>query len=204
MIGIDQLLSASLEKIIRSNLGDATVLKIQDRLFEKFGISMTQSMEEFDKLDFVLREFFGAGAEGLERKFLDSVCSIKSNKDQIQKRFTIKDESISKSILDSYTDAETLKILNASIGEPWTISEMLEKLNISKTSGYRKISILIEQGLLIKSDYEFTPNNRKIDKYKSLFDNVKIDITNNKVTINVQFTQDIFSHSSILQTVYGA
>ncbi len=204
MIGVDQLLSASLEKIIRSNLGDATVLKIQDRLFEKFGISMTQSMEEFDKLDFVLREFFGAGAEGLERKFLDSVCSIKSNKDQIQKRFTIKDESISKSILDSYTDAETLKILNASIGEPWTISEMLEKLNISKTSGYRKISKLIEQGLLIKSDYEFTPNNRKIDKYKSLFDNVKIDITNNKVTINVQFTQDIFSHSSILQTVYGA
>jgi predicted transcriptional regulator len=204
MIGADQLLSASLEKIIRSNLGDATVLKIQDRLFEKFGISMTQSMEEFDKLDFVLREFFGAGAEGLERRFLDSVCSIKSNKDQIQKRFTIKDESISKSILDSYTDAETLKILNASIGEPWTISEMLEKLNISKTSGYRKISILIEQGLLIKSDYEFTPNTRKIDKYKSLFDNVKIDITNNKVTINVQFTQDIFAHSSILKTIYGA
>ncbi len=204
MIGADQLLSRSLEKIIRSNLGDATVLKIQDRLFEKFGISMTQSMEEFDKLDFVLREFFGAGAEGLERKFLDSVCSIKSNKDQIQKRFTIKDESISKSILDSYTDAETLKILNASIGEPWTISEMLEKLNISKTSGYRKISRLIEYGLLIKSDYGFTPNNRKIDKYKSLFDNVKIDITNNKVTINVQFTQDIFSNSTILQTVYGA
>jgi len=204
MIGVDQLLSASLEKIIRSNLGDATVLKIQDRLFEKFGISMTQSMEEFDKLDFVLREFFGAGAEGLERKFLDSVCSTKSNKDQIQKRFTIKDESISKSILDSYTDAETLKILNASIGEPWTISEMLEKLNISKTTGYRKISTLIELGLLIKSDYEFTPNNRKIDKYKSLFDNVKIDITNNKVTINVQFTQDIFAHSSILKTVYGA
>jgi len=204
MIGIDQLLSGSLEKIIRSNLGDAVVLKIQDRLFEKFGISMTQSMEEFDKLDFVLREFFGAGAEGLERKFLDSVCSIKSNKDQIQKRFTIKDESISKSILDSYTDAETLKILNASIGEPWTISEILEKLNISKTTGYRKISTLIENGLLIKCDYEFTPNNRKIDKYKSLFDNVKIEITNNKVTINVQFTQDIFSHSSILQTVYGA
>lgn len=204
MIGVDQLLSASLEKIIRSNLGDATVLKIQDRLFEKFGISMTQSMEEFDKLDFVLREFFGAGAEGLERKFLDSVCSVKSNKDQIQKRFTIIDESISKSILDSYTDAETLKILNASIGEPWTISEMLEKLNISKTTGYRKISTLIEHGLLIKSDYEFTPNNRKIDKYKSLFDNVKIDITNNKVTINVQFTQDIFAHSSILKTIYGA
>ena len=84
------------------------------------------------------------------------------------------------------------------------VSTLVCQCDISKTSGYRKISILIEQGLLIKSDYEFTSNNRKIDKYKSLFDNVKIDITNNKVTINVQFTQDIFSNSSILKTVYGA
>ena len=203
MIGADQLLASSLEKVIRNNLGDATVHKIQDRLFEKFGISITESMEKFDKLDFVLREFFGAGAEGLEKKFLDSICSIKSKKDQTQKRFTLSDETIVQAVLNSYTDAETSKILNASIGEPWTISEMLEKLNISKTSGYRKISSLIECGLLIKSDYEFNSNNRKIDKYNSLFDNVKIDITNNKVTINVQFTQEVFAHSSILQTVYG-
>ena len=73
MIGVDQIFAATLEKIIVKNLGKTTVQKIQDRLFEKFGISITTAMEEFEKMDFVLREFFGAGAEGLEKKFLDNL-----------------------------------------------------------------------------------------------------------------------------------
>ena len=199
--GFDQLFSTSLERIIQDNLGETTFNKIQDRLFEKFGISVTTSMNEFDKLDFVLREFFGAGAEGLEKKFMDNICSVKSKKDKIEKRFTIKDSTISKSILKAFSDDEMSKILNASIGEPWTASEILEKLNIPKTSGYRKINSLVEQGLLIKAGQHLTENRRKVDKYKSLFDNVNIDF-NNKVTVNVQFTQEVMTNSSILNTVY--
>lgn len=202
MSGVDQLFSTSLEKIILDNLGESTFNKIQDRLFEKYGISITTSMGEFEKIDSVLREFFGAGAEGLERKFLDNICSIKSKKDEIEKRFTITEPAISKSILHAFSDEEMSKILNASIGEPWTASEILEKLDIPKTSGYRKINSLVEQGLLIKTGYDLTENRRKVDKYKSLFDNVNIDF-NNKVTVNVQFTHDIITNSSILNTVYG-
>lgn len=202
MTGIDQLFASSLEKIIRENLGDVTIHKIQERLFEKFGISITQAIMEFDKLDFVLREFFGNGAEGLEKKFLDSICSIKSEKDKAEKRFTISDSEISESILKAFSDSEMSKILNASIGEPWTITDILAKLDIPKTSGYRKINFLIEEGLLIKIGTEMTANRRKIDKYKSLFDNVNIDFKN-KISVNVQFTQDIITKSTILQTVYG-
>ncbi|QLH11244.1 transcriptional regulator [Nitrosarchaeum sp. AC2] len=203
MTGVTQLLAKSLEKTMLKNLGENTVHKIQDRLFERYGISITQSMEEFEKLDSVLREFFGAGAEGLERKFLESLCSIKSKKDQTQKRFTIYDQSINQSILKAYSDDEASKILNASIGESWTILEMLEKLQIPQTSGYRKVNSLIEDGLLIKDGHEISASGRKTDKYKSLFDNVEIDIKNNKVTVNVQFTQNVIDQSPILQTVYS-
>ena len=202
MTGVDQLFSTSLEKIILDNLGESTFNKIQERLFEKYGISITTPMGEFEKIDSVLREFFGAGAEGLEKKFLDNICSIKSKKDKIEKRFTITEPTISKSILQAFSDEEMSRILNASIGEPWTASEILEKLNIPKTSGYRKINLLIEQGLLVKTGYDLTENRRKVDKYKSLFDNVNIDF-NNKVTVNVQFTHDVITNSSILNTVYG-
>ncbi|QLH10866.1 transcriptional regulator [Nitrosarchaeum sp. AC2] len=202
MTGVTQLLAKSLEKTMLKNLGENTVHKIQDRLFERYGISITQSMEEFEKLDSVLREFFGAGAEGLERKFLESLCSIKSKKDQTQKRFTISEPSIGQSILKAYSDDEASKILNASIGESWTILEMLEKLQIPQTSGYRKVNSLIEDGLLIKDGHEISASGRKTDKYKSLFDNVEIDIKNNKVTVNVQFTQNVIDQSPILQTVY--
>ena len=203
MTGVTRLLAKSMEKTMLNNLGEITVHKIQDRLFERYGMSITQSMEEFEKLDSVLREFFGAGAEGLERKFLDSLCSIKSKKDQSQKRFTISEPSISQSILKAYSDDETSKILNASIGESWTILEMLEKLQIPQTSGYRKVNSLIEDGLLIKDGHEISASGRRTDKYKSLFDNVEIDIKNNKVTVNIQFTQNVIDQSPILQAVYG-
>jgi len=201
MAEFDQLFAASLEKIIRENLGDTTFHSIQNRLFEKYGMSITESIKEFDKLDSVLTEFFGSGAKGLEKKFLDSICSIKSKEDRIEKRFTILNPSINQSILKAFSDDEMSKILNASIGEPWTISEILERLDIPKTSGYRKINLLIEEGLLIKAGHEYTENRRSIYKYKSLFDNVNIDF-NNKVTVNVQFTPEVIKNSTILQSVY--
>jgi hypothetical protein len=202
MTEIDQLFAASLEKIIRENLGETTFHSIQNRLFEKYGMSITESIKEFEKLDSVLTEFFGSGAKGLEKKFLDSICSIKSQKDKVEKRFTLLDSSINQSIIRAFSDDEMSKILNASIGEPWTILEILEKLDIPKTSGYRKINLLIKEGLLVKAGQEFTENRRSVDKYKSLFDNVNIDF-GNKVTVNVQFTPEVTMNSSILQTVYG-
>ena len=202
MTEIDQLFSATLEEIILKNLGNTTFHSIQNRLFEKYGMSITEAIEDFEKLDVVLTEFFGSGAKGLEKRFLDSICSVKSNKDKIEKRLTIVDSSINQSIIKAFSDDEMSKILNASIGEPWTISEILEKLDIPKTSGYRKINLLIKEGLLIKAGYEFTENRRTVDKYKSLFDNVNIDF-NNKVTVSVQFTPEAVSNSSILKIVYG-
>ena len=198
MNGIDQLFAESLEKIILDNLGKNTVEKIQNRLFEKFGISMTTAMHEFEKLDSVLREYFGAGAEGLEKKFLYNICNIKSKNDILEKRFTISDPKISQLILKIFSDDEMAKILNASIGEPWKISEILEKLEIEETKGNEKIKSLIAEGFLLKIDEDGTNS-----KYKSLFDNVNIDF-DNKITVNVQFTQEVVKSSSIIQTVYGA
>ena len=202
MGGIDALFASSLEKIILENLGESTFKKIQDRLFEKFGISMTTAMAEFEKIDSVLREFFGAGAEGLEKKFLENICSITSKQNEAEMKFTISDLTISKKIIDAFGDEEMSKILNSSIGEPWTILEMVEKLNIPKTSGYRKAHMLIDAGLLVPVGYEFTANRRRIEKYKSLFDNVQIDFNRN-VVVNVQFTPEIAEKSSVLKTVYG-
>ncbi len=202
MTEIDTFFAASLEKMIRDNLGETTFHSIQNRLFEKYGISITESIKEFQKLDSVLREFFGAKASGLEKKFLDGVCYMKSKQDKAEKRFTISDSKISQSILKAFSDDEMSKILNSSIDEPWTISEILEKLDIPTTSGYRKINSLIDDGLLIKVGSDFTSNNRVVEKYKSLFDNVNIDFSN-KVTVHVQFTPEVIVNSTVLNTVYG-
>ena len=67
MSGLDTLIARSLDSTIKENLGKKTLEKVEQRLFEKYGINLTQSIEDFTKLDTVLREFFGGGAEGLWR-----------------------------------------------------------------------------------------------------------------------------------------
>jgi len=204
MSGIDNLLANSLEKTIKMNLGEMTFHKIQERLFEKFGMSVTQSMQEFDKLDYVLREFFGGGTVGLEEKFLENICSIKSKQDASQKRFTISDEVITQSVLSAFSDDESSKILNAISDESMIITDIFEKCNIPQTSGYRKINDLIENGLVVKDGYARAANGRKVDMYRSIFDNAEIDIVKNKVTVRVQFSEETLRQSSIFQIVYNS
>lgn len=83
MPGLDHLISKSLNNIIKENLGVKTIQKIENRLFEKYGISWNQSLEEFEKLDFVLKELFGnIGAKGLEQRFCNAIFDTKSKKTQ--------------------------------------------------------------------------------------------------------------------------
>ena len=147
MGGLDSLLAKSLVKTIRDNLGEKTSQKIEERLFEKYGISITQSMEQFQKIDAVLREFFGAGADGLEKKFLSNICKTKT-KSKTSNWFTIEDNAVNQTILESYGEDDKIRILNCVSDEPKIISEILSDCKIPQTSGYRKINSLINDGLL--------------------------------------------------------
>ena len=196
MAGLDRLLAKSLDSIIRDNLGDKTIQKIENRIFEKYGISLTQSIEQFNKLDAVLREFFGAGADGLEQRFLKSVCEIKlvNNENWV----VIENPSLTKIILESFGDDDKKKILGALNGESLIISQIIERCNIPQTSGYRKVNALIDEGLLIPSGFVTTSDGKKITKYRSIFDNIKIDIVKNKITVVIHLTSEDLKSSTIL------
>ena len=71
---MDEIIVKSLAELVEKNLSSETITKIKSRLFEKYGITWTQSLEEFEKLSEVLEEFFGHdGAKGLHRKFCESI-----------------------------------------------------------------------------------------------------------------------------------
>lgn len=196
MAGLDRLLAKSLDMIIRENLGDRTIQKIEERLFEKHGISLTQSIEQFQKLDAVLREFFGAGADGLEQRFLKSVCELKAvNGEHL---VLIENPALTKVILESFGDDDKKKILSTLNGESLIISQIIENCNIPQTSGYRKVNSLIDGGLLIPAGHISTPDGKKVTKYRSIFDNIKIDIIKNKITIALHLAKEDISTSSVL------
>ena len=200
MPGFDHVIAKSLSEVIEKNLGIKTVQKIERRLFEKYGISWSQSLEEFEKLDFVLKELFGnAGAKGLERRFCESIFDSKLEKTN-DSWITISDPNINSIIIQTFGDLERKKIIESVIAIPKIIYEIIKECNLSQTSGYRKINALINDGFLIPTEFE-VKENKKIFKYICVFKNLKIDINSNKIKVSVQLNDSQQEQCSFLHTI---
>ena len=201
MSGLDTLIAKSLDTTIKENLGKSTLQKVEQRLFEKYGINLTQSIEDFTKLDSVLREFFGDGTEGLEKQFLENIVTIEEAKNNDPNWVAIEDHSLAKRILEAFGDEDKKNIMNTVLDEPKIISEILEIAQIPQTSGYRKVNSLIDNGLLIVQGHTTTYDGKKVNRYKSIFNNVTINIEKNKVIVKVLLVQESIEKSSIIQVV---
>lgn len=199
--GLDNLLVPSLRKSIEENLGKETLNKIEDRLMERHGLGLVQAIKNFNKFDSVLREFFGAGADGLEQKFLQKIVDIESTKQSSSNWISMKDPELSKVFLESFADQDKKAILGSVMDESLIIAKILETCNIPQTSGYRKINFLINNGLLVSNGFELAHDGKKVKKYETIFDNVKVDIVKNDVAVKVQLKKSLMAESSILQTV---
>ena len=57
--------------------------------------------------------------------------------------------------------------------------------------------MLIEDGILISKD------KKRISKYRTLFDSVRINIVKNKLTIDIQLEKNSLKESEIIQTVFN-
>jgi hypothetical protein len=198
--GLDNLLVPSLRKSIEENLGKETLHKIEQRLMERHGLGLVQSIKNFNKFDSVLREFFGSGADGLEQKFLKNIVDIEKSKasdDWLQ----IKDVGLSETFLGSLADQDKKAIIGAVMDKSLIIAKILEKCQIPQTSGYRKINSMINSGLLVANGFELSQDGKKIKKYETIFNNIKVDIVKNNIAIKIQLKHSLLVESSIFQTV---
>ena len=201
MSGLDTLIAKSLYLSIKDSLGQKILQEVEQRLFEKHGINITQSIAEFHKLDSVLKDIFGEKAGGLEKKFLENVVTIQEAESQSFNWITVEDISLAILILEAFADNDKKNILNTVIDEPRVISEILEILEIPQTSGYRKVNVLIQNGMLIPEGFSITHDGKKVTKYKAVFENISIEIEKNKVIVKVQPTNESIENSHIMQIV---
>jgi hypothetical protein len=199
--GLDNLLVPSLRKSIEENLGKVTLNKIEQRLMERHGLGLVQSIKNFNKFDSVLREFFGAGADGLEQEFLKNIVNIEKTKLSSPDWLQIKDAELSKIFLESFADQDKKAIISAVMDESLIISKILEKCQIPQTSGYRKINLMINSGLLVANGFEEASDGKKIKKYETIFNNVKVDLVKSNIAVKIQLKHSLLRESSIFQTV---
>ncbi len=199
--GLDNLLVPSLRKSIEENLGKDTLHKIEQRLMERHGLGLVQAIKNFNKFDSVLREFFGAGADGLEQEFLKNIVNIEKTKLSSTDWLQIKDAELSKIFLESFADQDKKAIISAVMDESLIISKILEKCQIPQTSGYRKINLMINSGLLVANGFEEASDGKKIKKYETIFNNVKVDLVKSNIAVKIQLKHSLLRESSIFQTV---
>jgi len=165
-------------------------------------MGIVQAIKDFYKFDSVLREFFGAGADGLETKFLQNIINLPQQKIEANNWIIVQDQDLAKIFLESFADKDKKSIIGTVLDDSRIIADILTYCKVPQTSGYRKINQLIDNGLLISTGYELSTDGKKIKKYETIFDNIKIDIVKNVVVVKIQLKKSSFSQSSILQVIH--
>ena len=185
MPGIDRFLSKSLEVIIKKDLDEKTEYRMKRSMFEKYGLSIRQSVEDVEKLLDVRKDLLGELDSSSLKKYLKKICSVKKSKDSKSYEITILDESLKKSILEKLGDDESRRIILATVGREHTNSEVLESEKISTTSGYRKINVLIRDGFLIKSKSKLIETRRSVEQYVTFYDKILFEMKKDHVVLTI-------------------
>lgn len=204
MSAVDYLLADSLSSMITRKLGKQTTQQVENRLQERYRLTMLEAIRDFHKMDATLREFFGAGADEIEKDFLNDFVSLDDSK-RHKSWIVIEDQKLATLILESFGDPDKKRILEASLRQPDVILDILDKCNIPKSSGYRVVKELIRDGLLTEKGYSTTTDGKKVNKYTALFENIKIDIQGpeQKVVVKVQINEDFLRGSYLMKIMTG-
>jgi hypothetical protein len=172
---LDRLLGQTLESMIREKLGQKTCEKIEIRLRERYNLDLAASISDFYTLDATLREFFSSGADAIEEDFANNLISINTSA-KGKRWILIENSELAELILATYGDKDKRIILEVAFTNPSVILDILEATRIPKSTGYRLINQLVENGLLTEQGYAESSDGKKVSKYTALFERVKIEI----------------------------
>lgn len=210
---LDRLLGQALETMIREKLGQKTCEKIEVRLRQRYNLDLPASINEFYTLDATLREFFGSGADAIEEDFANRLISINTPA-KGRPWITIANKDLAELILATYGDKEKRIILEVAFNRPSVILELLETTGIPKSSGYRLINQLVDEGLLTEQGHAESSDGKKVSKYTSLFEKVTIEIDTNGLifdvlplssipVVQVMLKENILNESQIIRVLLG-
>ena len=107
MPGVDRFLSESLEIAIKKNLKAEAEYQMKKTMFEKFGISIRQSIEDIEKLHQVRKELLGESDYSPLKKYLSKICTFRKSDDGKYYIITILDDFLKRKLMDTIGDDES-------------------------------------------------------------------------------------------------
>ena len=100
--------------------------------------------------------------------------------------FQVKNEKICSNIQEMLSDSIKNRIFLLIQKKPLTTQEIIDKLDIPFTSGYRKISSLIQDGILVESKILKKRYYKKIVEYTTILQGIKIEIFDGEITFFIK------------------
>ncbi len=131
--------------------------------------------------------------KGKQRQILSGVNDItnstnnetKTNNTKFNEWIKVKQSPLHQLILEAFSDLHKKNILNITSEKPLTIPEILQTCKMSTPVGYRKINSLIKAGFVRTVDTA-VQNGKKVKKYASIFEDVKIYIDKDTIRVKVK------------------
>ena len=95
----------------------------------------------------------------------------------------IKSEKLKKAILTALADKEMLDILNESMDNLVTGTDIVKKFDIPHSTAYRKIKWMLDNELLVVVKMGFTDEGKKYSLFRSTIRSVNVRYQKNEVTV---------------------
>jgi len=176
---------------IKEQVGMTGVKRVKIRLLEKYGTTISQAIDDWDKISDVLKEQFAGGSLKITNNYIKKISELNPFQTNFKKNI-IDDPKIVKTIMNMLGDPDSCKIINYLMKNSSIIEDILKNNKIPSTSGYRKMDKMIAAGMIIESGYVIAKNTgRKIPKYTTPFESLYVDIVNASMVINFTPKKDV-------------
>jgi len=201
MAGIDKLISTGLSTKIKKEIGLDVLKKVERELFLEHGMSIKLSIEHFQKFINILKKNSNININKFEKDCINKIIKIRKKDDKYY--VSIIDSKLVNLIFESLGDLESRKIISILLENEYTIPQILKESKIPKTSGYRKIEDLLISGFLIETG-KVLSESKKISKIRCVFQEVSINVKEDKISINGIISKKLFEKSTSMKSIIEA
>lgn len=198
MAGIDKLISTGLSLKIKKEIGLDVLKKVERELFLEHGMSIKLSIEHFQKFINIFKKNSNININKFEKDCINKIIKIRKKDDKYL--ISVIDSKLVDSIFEFLGDSESRKIISILLENEYTIPKILKESKVPKTSGYRKIEDLLISGFLIETG-KILSESKKISKIRCIFQEVSINVKEEKITINGIISKKLFEKSTSMKSI---
>ena len=98
----------------------------------------------------------------------------------------ILDSQKKEAILTALADPEAVSIINSTMNQSKSASDIIRETNVPHTTAYRKIKWLVDEKLLVVDKVLINDEGKKYSLFHSVFRSIIVKYENNKILIDAE------------------